>query len=322
MAELSLHRFDDIRQSWQSIYSMADTKLLFSSPSWSENWWNYFGQDDGLYLGAVTENSIPIGIAPLKVRYNRLKFIGSDNVCDFLDFIVQPGMERTFCCTLLDHLKNKGFHSIELGPLLPDSTVLQYLMPEAINRNLPVTSLPDDVTVGMKLPADPDSYLQLLSGKQRHELLRKERRLLEEGEISYNVIKHATEQDMETFLHFFRESREDKNKFLTDTMESFFKSIVDSCSREGTLQIGAMHLNSVPVATTLCFDHRDEIYLYNSGYNPDYRWLSVGLISKYYCIRESILQGKHRFDFLKGAERYKFHLGGTETPLFRCIINL
>jgi CelD/BcsL family acetyltransferase involved in cellulose biosynthesis len=63
------------------------------------------------------------------------------------------------------------------------------------------------------------------------------------------------------------------------------------------------------------------MYLYNSGYNPDYRPLSIGVLSKYFCIKSSIENRKRRFDFLKGAEKYKFHLGGNEIQLFRCIIN-
>ena len=87
------------------------------------------------------------------------------------------------------------------------------------------------------------------------------------------------------------------------------------------LQLGILELNKVQVAVTLCFTYQNDMYLYNSGYNPDYRPLSIGLLSKYFCIKRSIESGKRRFDFLKGAEKYKFHLGGSETQLFRCIIN-
>jgi len=46
------------------------------------------------------------------------------------------------------------------------------------------------------------------------------------------------------------------------------------------------------------------------------------LISKVMCIKESIQRGKKRFDFLKGAEAYKYRLGGKEIPLYRSRIVL
>jgi CelD/BcsL family acetyltransferase involved in cellulose biosynthesis len=180
----------------------------------------------------------------------------------------------------------------------------------------------DEVTVALNLPPDLPSYLALLDGKQRHEILRKERRLLEEGEVAYEVKPQAAEGDIEIFLDFFRESREDKNRFLTAGMESFFRDIIAGAALDHTLRLGILKLNQVHIAATLCFDYRDEIYLYNSGYNPAYRPLSAGLLSKYYSIRDSIEKNKRRYDFLRGAERYKYHLGGSETQLFRCIINI
>ena len=70
------------------------------------------------------------------------------------------------------------------------------------------------------------------------------------------------------------------------------------------------------------FDYRNTVHLYNSGYDPEYGSLSVGLISKVMCIRDSIERGKRKFDFMKGDEPYKHRLGGREIPIYRCRIDL
>jgi CelD/BcsL family acetyltransferase involved in cellulose biosynthesis len=62
------------------------------------------------------------------------------------------------------------------------------------------------------------------------------------------------------------------------------------------------------------------MFLYNSGFDPQYESLSVGLLSKVLGIQESIREGKKKFDFLKGGEVYKERLGGHEIPLHRCRI--
>jgi CelD/BcsL family acetyltransferase involved in cellulose biosynthesis len=64
------------------------------------------------------------------------------------------------------------------------------------------------------------------------------------------------------------------------------------------------------------------VYLYNSAYDPQYSSLSVGVLSKALNIKDSIERGKKRFDFLKGAEQYKYHLGGREVQLSSCQITI
>ena len=321
MTEFVRGDFQELHDPWERIYKNSDSRLLFSSPSWSELWWKHFGTDSDLHLGAIMENGSAIGLAPLMIKDGILHFIGSDNVCDFLDFPVESGKENVFFDALLEHFTALEISSMNLTPVLPDSNVRRFLAARAQDRGLTVSFSPDDVTVAMDLPGDLASYLALLSAKQRHEILRKERRLNEEGEIVCRTTEKATREEIDTFLRFFRESREDKNKFLTDEMEVFFRAIIDMAAADNMLQLGILELNKVQVAVTLCFTYQNDMYLYNSGYNPDYRPLSIGVLSKYFCIKSSIENGKRRFDFLKGAEKYKFHLGGSETQLFRCIIN-
>ena len=319
MAEFFLGNFEILSNAWRQICARTTTKLLFSSPEWSELWWKHFAYTDELFLGAVIEGDKIIGIAPLRLKGNVLHFIGNDNVCDFLDFIIEPGKEEVFFTTTLDFINHKGITELVLSPLLPESTVATYLNQFSQSRwNISYTQ--EDVIVAVNLPGNITEYLALLSNKQRHELLRKERRLNEEGDINFNITDPVTINDINYFLHFFKESREDKKAFLTPEIKVFFIAIIDYMANHKMLRMGILRLNSLPVAIVLCFEYRDDIYLYNSGYDPAYRWLSVGLLSKYFSIKNSIEENKRRFDFLKGNEKYKYYLGGKETPLYRYLI--
>ena len=322
MAEFISGDFDTLRNCWTNIYRQSNAKLLFSSPEWSELWWKHFGADSELYLGAVHHEGRCIGITPLRFHGGIAYFVGSDNVCDFLDFIIEPGMEQIFFATVLSHLAHVGIDTLNLSTLLPESSVRTFF-PDTVQREkLSVTWSQEDVTVILDLPGDVSTFHSSLSSKQRHELLRKERRLNEEGDVAYTISQNASLEDIDVFLQFFRESREDKNKFLTGQMEFFFRDVINKAASTGMLKLGILKLNKTNAAVTLGFDYQDDTYLYNSGYNPDYKWLSVGLLSKYYYIKNSIESGKRRFDFLKGNERYKYNLGGKEVPLFRCIIKI
>ncbi|MFH1031247.1 MAG: GNAT family N-acetyltransferase [Chloroflexota bacterium] len=298
--------------------------LVFTLPVWLEVWWRVFGAEAKPYLAAVRQGEAIIGIAPLLIKENVASIVGGVDVCDYLDFVIAPGREKDFFNILLDNLKQKGINNLELKPLRPDSTVLTHLAGIAKGRGYEVLTEPEDVSLDMDLPASWEEYLATLDVKQSHEIRRKLRKLSASGEINYYVIseKTAVNQAMDTFLKMFTESRTDKANFLTGQMETFFRSLVDKLSGAGLLKLGVLELDKLPVAMVLYFDYKNNIYLYNSGYDPKYDSLSAGLICKLFCIKESIQEGKKKFDFLKGNETYKYHLGGKVIPLSHCQINI
>lgn len=296
----------------------------FVLPCWLEVWWRVFGSRAELYLCAIKQKETVIGIAPLLLKEGKASFIGSADVCDYLDFVVAPKREQDFFDTLLDSLKQKGISRLDLNCLRPDSTTATHLVTIARNRGCEVSCNPEDVSLELNLPATWQEYLAILTAKQRHEMKRKLKRLWEAGDVDYRVVEdsEAVPYIIDIFLKLFRDSREDKATFMTAQRESFFRSVAKAMAEVGLLRLGILELNASPVAAIMYLDFNDKVYLYNSGYDPQYRHLSVGLLSKALCIKDSIQRGKKGFDFLKGAEAYKYHLGGKEIPIFSCQIVL
>ena len=296
----------------------------FVLPEWMQTWWQVFGADAKPYIHVVKDGEKVIGIAPLMIKDDTGYLIGSTDVCDYLDFIITPGMEDVFFNILLDYLKKNHIKGLDLKHVRPDSTVITSLVPLAKSRKYQVENSEEAVSFEMDLPSSFDEYLQTLSTKQRHEVRRKLRRLTEEGKIEYRFIEKGGELPaaMDTFFKMFTESRQDKAVFLTEQMKSYFRLLVDTMKEIGILKLGILELDGKPVAEIMCFDYNDCMYLYNSGYDPQYVSLSVGLLSKALAVKDSIEKGKKRFDFLKGADTYKEHLGGKEVPLYRCQIHI
>jgi CelD/BcsL family acetyltransferase involved in cellulose biosynthesis len=105
-------------------------------------------------------------------------------------------------------------------------------------------------------------------------------------------------------------------------MQTFFNSLAKALAEIGVVKFGILEFGKKIVAMIMYFDYNENVYLYNSAYDPDFKSLSVGVISKAKCIQDSIEKGKKRFDFLKGNEQYKYYLGGNEIPLYSCRITL
>ena len=309
--------FASIALAWNELCRRARADSPFVTPGWLAAWWHEFGKGRERYLCAVRDGDAVIGIAPLGLTENRASFMGSPDVCDYQDFVVAPEREWVFFNTLLTSLVEDGIRSLDLLSVRPDSTVLTSLVGIARERGLAISCEAHDVSLELDLPATWDEYIEMLSAKQRHEVRRKLRRLEEAGEINYDI-EGDPRESMELFLRLFRANREDKAAFMTAQMESFFKSIAETMA--DTLRLGVLKIDTLPVATVMCFDYRDVVYLYNSAYDARYDSLSVGAISKALCIQNSIQMGRKRFDFLKGAEVYKYRLGGKEIPLYDCRI--
>jgi CelD/BcsL family acetyltransferase involved in cellulose biosynthesis len=314
LANLDSYRTDSKQSlNWSSIFVL---------PAWMQVWWQVFGSGAETYIRTVRNGDKIIGIAPLMVKDGTACLIGGTDVCDYLDFILTPGIEQDFFNVLLDDLNKSGIKHLDLKHVRPDSTVLTSLVTIARNRGYEVVSTKEDVSLEMDLPSAFEDYLETLTTKQRHEVRRKLRRLSEEGKIEYRFVGSggAIPAAMDTFFRMFVESRQDKANFMTERMKSFFNLLADTMAGIGLLRLGVLELDNQPVAEIMCFDYNNCIYLYNSGYDPRYTSLSAGLLSKVLAIKDSIERGKKRFDFLKGEEIYKYHLGGQEVPLYRCQI--
>jgi CelD/BcsL family acetyltransferase involved in cellulose biosynthesis len=295
---------------------------IFVVPPWLKIWWREFGSEGNLYVYAAKQSGAVVGIAPLFIKGEEAFFIGSDDVCDCLDFIVAPGREKDFFHSLLDDLNKKGISLLRLRALRPNSTALTYLVDIARERGYHVSCGVEDVSLELDLPSSWEEYLGMLNKKQRHEIRRKLRRIGEAGQVNYRTVEDTGDIPgaIDIFLELFRQSRRDKATFMNAQRDSFFRSLAKAMAQAGLLRLGILELESLPIAAVLCFDYNNSVYLYNSGYDPQYGSLSAGLISKILSIKDSIERGREKYDFLRGAENYKYRLGGREIPLHGCRI--
>jgi CelD/BcsL family acetyltransferase involved in cellulose biosynthesis len=315
---------DELTSSWDTLRHALTWSCIFVLPAWLKAWWEVFGGDRQPYLRTLWDGQQLIGFAPLMVNNDTAALMGSPDVCDYLDFAIAPGEESNFFEALLDDLRKKGINKLDLRPLHPDSTVLKYLPTIARKRGYDVNCSAEELCLELDLPATWDEYLATLNGKQRHEVRRKLRRLWDTANVEFHCIDvdREGEDRLDVFLKLFALSRSEKANFMGPKMESFFKSLATAMADIGLLRFGVLQVNGVSAAMTMGFDYDNSHYLYNSAYDPQFSHLSVGLLGKVLCLKESIQRGMKRWNFLKGGEPYKYRLGGKEVPLYNCLITI
>jgi CelD/BcsL family acetyltransferase involved in cellulose biosynthesis len=287
-------------------------------------WWQTFGSGLEPHLCAIRYDDELIGIAPLFFQGNKARLVGSPDVCDYLDVSVAPGREGAFFEHLISHLEQQGITQLDLGALRADSIVYSHLLAAAKHYNYEVLCEPEEVSMELELPPTWEAFLNGLTGKERHEIRRKLRRLREAAQTNFRVVESKTEvsEQINTFFELFKLNRSDKSDFMTAQRVSFFRSLAEALAEARILKLFFLDLDDRPAAAVMCFDYNSTVYLYNNGYDERYRSLSVGLLSKVFTIRNSIERGKSKYDFLKGTEPYKKRLGGKPVQLFRCQVEL
>ena len=188
---VTLESFDSLTSYWLQSGSLLMWDCIFVLPPWLEVWWHDFGSEAELYLGAIRKGGTIAGIAPLLLRGTEASFIGSTDLCDYLDFVIVPGKELDFFNILLDDLRGRGIRRLNLRPLRPNSSVLTYLVSIAKNRNYDVSRKVEDVSLELDLPPTWQEYLNKFTQKQRHELNRKLRRLREGLRVIDKVLDYT-----------------------------------------------------------------------------------------------------------------------------------
>lgn len=194
-----------------------------------------------------------------------------------------------------------GYNQVQLDNVREDSATWKNFGPGQLQ----------EVSPYLFLPKNWEAYLQNLDRKYRKELKRKFSRL---GEIRHEFVK---EDNLAEFFRLHRLSDPAKNKFMTEPMAEFFRDVFQAKIPGWESRLDFLKIEGKYAAGILSFVSCNEWWLYNSGYDPSYSFYSVGLLLKAQSIHWAIEQGKKKYDFLRGNERYKYDLGAKNLRLYR-----
>ena len=312
--------FDESEELWNDL-AYKSNHSIFLTHVWQSTWWEIFGDSYELKLFQMGNNDGALGLAPMMLSNSELSFIGNTDLFDYHDFIGDPKYKPdAFYDTLINAIKNEDWSKLNLSSLLPDSATLDYL-PERLRMiGCTVEVEIEDVVPGLKLTENWAGYIGGLRKKDRHELRRKFRRLDSAGE--YQLIcsdKETLQSDIDIFLEMMAESKEDKRDFMEPLRVDFFRRMIQTTYKSGYAQLYFLELESRKVAAALCFDIGGNRFLYNSGYRLEDSQHSVSLLLKALTINDAIEKGMDYYDFLRGNEKYKFHLGAKEVNLMKLV---
>lgn len=315
--------FKTLGPEWTRLLATTRHNSIFATPEWAQTWWRSFGEGRQLCLMTVRDGQALLGIVPLFVeregQRHVVRFFGGVDVTDYEDIVAQPGMEAEVWATALSYLDRQPWE-MDLHNVPGQSPTIDILHRLGQDGQHTVTVEFEDVCPLIDpLPPDWETYLGSLDKKARHELRRKLRRWLGDSDLQTEITWKQSDlpQAMEDFVRLHRLTSSDKSEFMTPRMVGFFNDVAAMCQQRDWLCLAFLSVQGVRVSTIMAFEYGKTLYLYNSGYDPAYEYLSVGLLLKALAIEYAIDRGLQCYDFLQGSERYKYDLGGKDTQVMQ-----
>jgi len=323
------------RQAWNSLLSQSASHVPFLTYEYLQTWWETRGggewpQDSPLILAAAFREDELVGVAPLFQAENilgkpALMFVGAIEVSDFLDFIVKPEDLPSFIHGLIDFLMKSDlpqWEVLDLYNLLEESPTLGVLKSEAENRGWGHQEIHLQPSPYIPLPGDFEAYLAQIDKKQRHEIRRKLRNVeqsLAEPGLYFTEDAEKLEADVQTFIDMMSQDP-NKRDFLTDAMRQHIHNTAQLAFDQGWLQLAFFTLDGEKAAANFSFKFNNRLWLYNSGWEWEYRDHSPGWVLLAYLIEWASENGIQEFDFMRGDEPYKYKFGGVDRHVFRVTI--
>ncbi len=294
--------------NWDDLVRQSPTATFFQTREWLKIWLKHFPVEHKII--GIYEGEELIGIAPLNLVNDKVNLLGitpvlhGELVSDYGDIIAKTSYEKIIWREILTKFK-----SIVLDFVREDSPSLKIL------QELGGETEEVDEAPYLDLPKTWEEYLLSLDRHNRHELKRKMRKI--ENEDVTIVSSSGSLEDITELFRLMEISIEEKKRFLSPEMKAYFQDIVASGLKNKTAELMFMQKDHRNIAVTLSFIYQNDVLLYNSGFDPEYGYLSAGLILKAHLIKRAIEQNMKRFDFLRGNERYKYDLGGKKRKLYK-----
>jgi len=323
--------FLQLKEDWNALLSQSASHVPFLRHEFQSHWWFNLGGgewnsgDLAILLQRNTDKKIS-GIAPFFISNQKVSFIGSFEISDYLDLIVSPEDLSGFITKILDYLSSDlapAWKTMDLHNL-PENSPTISLMEEAA-KSAGFTTKVEIIqpAPAVQLPSNWKAYLDSLEDRYRQEISRKNRNADSYFlPVDWYIVneEHELDQELDDFLDLMANNLE-KEKFLTVPMKKQIKDSARAAFEEGWLQLVFLTVGNIKAAGYLNFDFNEKIWIYNSGINSVFENLSPGWVLLSKIINWSIEQGKTDVDFMRGDEIYKYQFGGIDQNVYHLQIS-
>lgn len=308
-----------VARDWTDLVRADPDGTFFHTPRYLKLYWEEFGPG-GLQLAFVREAGEAVAACAFEVRDGEATFLGGSDVTDYLGPVGRPVSRERAGKELMAALASRDdWETADLLGLPEEGAWLPALRAAAADAGLGGDVGEDSVAPLLELAGSFDEYLAALPGKLRHEVRRKERRLLEVHPDArlVDATPETLMEDLGRFVELHRSSEGPKGKFMHPGMELFFRRLGAALLADGTFRLAFVETGGDKIAGAVGFRWEERFYLYNSAYHHARAATAPGMVLVSWLIRDAIGRGCRVVDLLKGDLAYKYRFGARPRRIAR-----
>jgi CelD/BcsL family acetyltransferase involved in cellulose biosynthesis len=308
-----------MRAEWDALLDASDAGP-FNSWEWLYPWCRRIAPDRRpLVFTARDRSGALVGLLPLGFELRRvlgrlvgrLAFLGETHIgSDYLDVVARRGQEEAVTRAFAHALREThgSWDVLDLTDLREDSLTIRVLRESFPDLQVRVTEryvCPYETFT----PGEPfDAFLKR-TGRRDNYLRRRKWLEKQEGyRIERTEAPGALAGPMTDFfrLHAARWAADGGSQGIKGKgVESFHRDATQLLAERGRLRMYTMKVGDRAVASVYGILHRGTFIYFQSGYDPEWRNRSVGLVLVGETFKDAIDSGCTEYDFLRGTETYK-----------------
>jgi CelD/BcsL family acetyltransferase involved in cellulose biosynthesis len=309
-------QLEALRPEWEALWREDPRATPFHAPQWLLSWWRHIGQGDLCSLALRDDDGVLVGLAPLYVytdagRVRHLFPLGIATT-DYLGPVARRGWERRVAAGIVDGILalRERWDVFECPQLRRDAPLLA-----AANAHASPGE-PNPVLPLRPSPAIPRSTLANLRTCRN--------RAARAGALRF---ERAQPAQVEAYLQALARLHERRwsarglpGVLADDAVRAAHAEAAPLLDAAGLLRLHGLRLDGELVAVLYAlFDpvpgHERRCYYYIAGFEPRHAFFSPGSLLLAHAIEEAAAEGATAFDFLRGAEAYKYRWGAVDQPM-------
>ncbi len=300
----SAAQLDEFWPDWDALWRRQQATTPFQSPAWLRPWWLSFGTDEPrivlLHGGNALRAALPL------YRFERKLLPIGIGTTDYIDALCDG---------------DRSAQDSLLGTALRDSDVIRCDIPDLPEGALLRSARSPRGWIRETWPGPPCPVLSLqpepaIPSSMRRDIRQARHRAKRAGGFSVRRATSATcEATLDTLIRFHtaRWRARGTPGVLSDARtQQFLRRAAVALQRSGLLRLETLLIADVPAAAIFALVHRQALYFYLGGFDPEKSFHSPSLLLMAHMIEEAACESRIEAHFLRGGERYKYAWGARD----------
>ncbi|MBM7117448.1 GNAT family N-acetyltransferase [Archangium primigenium] len=310
-----------LRDEWNGLIDDSRSGP-FNAWEWLYPWCRRIGADRQPFVMLARDRVgrlmglLPLGFEQRRVwgrAVRRLAFLGETHVgSDYLDVVARRGHEEEMARLFAESLweLRDQWDVLDLTDLREDSVTVRVLR-EVFDTYGVASRLTERYVCPYETLGKGESFDDFLKRTSRRDNYLRRKKWLEKQEgycIEKAELPGALAGPLTDFfrLHASRWASDGGSQGIRGRgVESFHRDATQLLAERGQLRIYTMKVGGQAVASVYGIVHGSSFIYFQSGYDPEWRNRSVGLVLVGETFRDALESGLTEYDFLRGTESYK-----------------